>query len=112
MYQLALQLHNWVVVFGFRIIFMVICDLTLFVALWQGVYGDNGSLMYHNGYGYAPYGPYSPAASPVPTMGHDGHLYGAQSYQYPTPYFQSLTPTRYFTTLPQLFLPKTRFSSL
>ena len=72
---------------------MVICDLTLFVTLWQGVYGDNGSIMYHHGYGYAPYSPYSPAASPVPTMGHDGHLYGAQSYQYPTPYFQSLTPT-------------------
>lgn len=58
---------------------------------FQGVYGENGSLMYH-GYGYAPYGPYSPAASPVP-VGHDGQLYGAQHYQYPTPYFQSMTPT-------------------
>ncbi|KAL8480870.1 hypothetical protein ACS0TY_027408 [Phlomoides rotata] len=62
------------------------------VELTPGVYGENGSLMYH-GYGYAPYGPYSPAASPVPTVGHDGQLYGAQHYQYPTPYFQSLTPT-------------------
>ncbi|KAI3461911.1 hypothetical protein Pfo_018574 [Paulownia fortunei] len=60
---------------------------------FQGVYGDNGSLMYHHGYGYAPYGPYSPAASPVPTVGHDGQLYGAQHYQYPAPYFQSLTTT-------------------
>lgn len=58
----------------------------------EGVYGDNGSLMYH-GYGYAPYGPYSPAGSPVPTVGHDGQLYGPQHYQYPTPYFQPLTPT-------------------
>jgi len=58
-----------------------------------GAYGDNGSLMYHNGYGYATYGPYSPAASPVPTLGQDGQLYGAQHYHYPTPYFQSLAPT-------------------
>lgn len=48
--------------------------------------------MYHHGYGYAPYGPYSPAGSPVPTMGNDGQLYGPQHYQYP-PYFQPLTPT-------------------
>ncbi|RZC77199.1 hypothetical protein C5167_001424 [Papaver somniferum] len=37
-------------------------------------------LLYHHGYGYAPYGAYSPARSPVPTMGHDG-LYGPQHYQ-------------------------------
>lgn len=42
----------------------------------QGVYGDNGSLLYHHGYGYAPYAPYSPATSPVPTVGQDGQLYG------------------------------------
>jgi len=66
---------------------------TLFFILFcQGVYGDNGSLVYHHGYGYAPYGPYSPAGSPVPTMGNDGQLYGPQHYQYP-PYFQPLTPT-------------------
>ncbi|KAH6829810.1 evolutionarily conserved C-terminal region 2 [Perilla frutescens var. hirtella] len=63
------------------------------VELTPGAYGDNGSLMYHHGYGYTPYGPYSPAASPIPTLGHDGQLYGPQHYQYPTPYFQSLTPT-------------------
>ncbi|XP_062076365.1 YTH domain-containing protein ECT2 isoform X2 [Humulus lupulus] len=62
------------------------------VEMNTGVYGDNGSLMYHHGYGYAPYGPYSPAPSPVPTMGNDGQLYGPQHYQYP-PYFQPLTPT-------------------
>ncbi|KAK9072532.1 hypothetical protein SSX86_008966 [Deinandra increscens subsp. villosa] len=55
----------------------------------HGVYGDNGSIMYP-GYGYAPYGAYSPG-SPVPTPGHDGQLYGAQHYQYPSPYFQPMT---------------------
>ncbi|KAL2457401.1 evolutionarily conserved C-terminal region 2 [Abeliophyllum distichum] len=63
------------------------------VEMTPGVYGDNGSLVYHHGYGYAPYGPYSPAATPVPTVGHDGQIYGAQHYQYPSPYFQSLTAT-------------------
>ncbi|XP_021618138.1 YTH domain-containing protein ECT2 isoform X2 [Manihot esculenta] len=61
------------------------------VEMATGVYGDNGSVMYHNGYGYAPYGPYSPAASPVPTLVNDGQIYGPQHYQYP-PYFQPLTP--------------------
>ncbi|KAL6976962.1 hypothetical protein U1Q18_025750 [Sarracenia purpurea var. burkii] len=63
------------------------------VEMPPGVYRDNSSLMYHHGYGYAPYGPYSPAGSPVPTMGHNGQLFGAQHYQYPTPFFQTLTPT-------------------
>ncbi|XP_019155591.1 PREDICTED: uncharacterized protein LOC109152390 [Ipomoea nil] len=62
-----------------------------------GVYGDNSSLVYQHGYGYTPYGPYSPATSPVPTVGHDGQLYGAQHYQYPTPYFQPLTSGPYPT---------------
>ncbi|CAM8982580.1 unnamed protein product [Rhodiola kirilowii] len=39
------------------------------------------------GYGYAPYGPYSPAASPFP----EGQLYAAQQhYQYPTSYYQPM----------------------
>ncbi|KAJ0730259.1 putative YTH domain-containing protein [Helianthus annuus] len=58
------------------------------VDMTHGVYGD----MYH-GYGYAPYGPYSPAGSPLPTVGHDGQLYGAQPFQYPNPYFPPMTPT-------------------
>ncbi|XP_021666488.2 YTH domain-containing protein ECT2 isoform X2 [Hevea brasiliensis] len=62
------------------------------VEMASGVYGDNGPVMYHNGYGYAPYGPYSPAASPVPTLVNDGQIYGPQHYQYPA-YFQPLTPT-------------------
>ncbi|KAI3523535.1 hypothetical protein L1887_01732 [Cichorium endivia] len=62
------------------------------VDMSHGVYGDNTSLMYP-GYGYTPYGPYSPAGSPVPTASHDGQLYGPQQYQYPTPYFQPMTPS-------------------
>nr|QEX51159.1 YTH domain-containing family protein 2-like isoform X4 [Cymbidium ensifolium] len=50
----------------------------------HGVYGD----MYHHGYGYAPYAAYHSSGSPVPSLGHDGHIYGSQHYQYPTPYFQ------------------------
>ncbi|KAJ8529040.1 hypothetical protein K7X08_035875 [Anisodus acutangulus] len=63
-----------------------------------GAYADNGSVMYHHGYGYAAYSPYSPATSPVPTLGHDGQLYGAH-YHYP--YFQPLPPTStpYTTTV-------------
>lgn len=53
----------------------------------QGVYGD----MYHHSFGY-PYGTYHPPGSPVPTMGHDGQLYGPQHYQYPSPYYQPQAP--------------------
>ncbi|KAG0477116.1 hypothetical protein HPP92_013957 [Vanilla planifolia] len=49
----------------------------------HGAYGD----VYHHGYGYTPYGPYC-SGSPVPAMGHDSQMYGAQHYQYPSPYFQ------------------------
>ncbi|KAL6005209.1 hypothetical protein ACLOJK_005771 [Asimina triloba] len=62
------------------------------VEIPPGVYGDNGSIMYHHGYGYAPYGAYSPAGSPVPTIGHDGQLYGPHHYQYGAPYYQPPTP--------------------
>ncbi|CAA0841571.1 evolutionarily conserved C-terminal region 2 [Striga hermonthica] len=68
------------------------------VEMTPGAYGDNGSLIYHPGYGYTSYGPYSPATSPVPTLGHDGQLYGAPHYQYPAPYFHSLTPNGQYPT--------------
>eukprot|EP00268_Persea_americana_P030137 TRINITY_DN291_c0_g1_i1.p1 TRINITY_DN291_c0_g1~~TRINITY_DN291_c0_g1_i1.p1 ORF type:complete len:764 (+),score=184.27 TRINITY_DN291_c0_g1_i1:198-2294(+) len=61
------------------------------VEMPPGVYGDNGSLVYHHGYGYPPYGAYPPPGSPVPTMGHDGQLYGPQHYQYGAPYYQPPT---------------------
>jgi len=54
------------------------------VEIAPAVYGD----IY--GYGYAPYGAYSPATSPVPTV--DGQMFGAQHYQYPAAYFQPPTP--------------------
>ncbi|OIW19285.1 hypothetical protein TanjilG_20410 [Lupinus angustifolius] len=72
--------------------------------LTSGVYGDNGSLLYHHGYGYAPYAPYSPAGSPVPTIGNDGQLYGPQHYQYP-PYFPPLTPTSGGSFAPTATIP-------
>ncbi|KAK6934916.1 YTH domain [Dillenia turbinata] len=61
------------------------------VEMPAGAYGDE-SLMYHPGYGYAPYATYAPPGSPVPTMGHDGQLYGPQHYQYPQ-YFQQPSQT-------------------
>lgn len=50
---------------------------------YQGVYGENGTVVYPPGYGYATY-PYSPATSPAPQVGGDGQLYAAQQYHYPT----------------------------
>ncbi|XP_072987542.1 YTH domain-containing protein ECT4-like [Typha latifolia] len=51
-----------------------------------GVYGE-----IHHGYGYAPYGPYPSPGSPIPTMLHDGQLYGPQNFQFPAPYYQPST---------------------
>ncbi|KAK6163787.1 hypothetical protein DH2020_000651 [Rehmannia glutinosa] len=68
------------------------------VEMTPGAYGDNGSLVYHHGYGYSTYGPYSPATSPIPTLEHDSQLYGAQHYQYHAPYFQSLMPSGLYPT--------------
>ncbi|CAH8349039.1 unnamed protein product [Eruca vesicaria subsp. sativa] len=66
------------------------------VDMSSGVYGENGSVMYPQSYGYATY-PYSPATSPGPQVGGDGQLYGAQQYQYPAAFFPSgpfATPTQ------------------
>ncbi|KAK7380642.1 hypothetical protein VNO78_33157 [Psophocarpus tetragonolobus] len=46
----------------------------------QGVLGDSCSYLYHQGYGYTPYGA---------PMQHDDKLYGLQQYQYPSSYYQS-----------------------
>ncbi|AEE75359.1 evolutionarily conserved C-terminal region 2 [Arabidopsis thaliana] len=66
----------------------------------SGIYGENGTVVYPQGYGYAAY-PYSPATSPAPQLGGEGQLYGAQQYQYPNyfpnsgPYASSVaTPTQ------------------
>ncbi|CAN8259487.1 unnamed protein product [Cochlearia groenlandica] len=57
---------------------------------------SDGSLVYSQGYGYAPY-PYSPATSPGPQVGGDGQLYGAQQYQYPTFFPHTTTNGPYAT---------------
>ncbi|KAJ1433242.1 YTH domain [Sesbania bispinosa] len=57
----------------------------------QGVYGDSCSYMYHQGYGYTPYGAYAPHNSSSPVVQHDGQLYGLQQYQYPCSYYKSPT---------------------
>ncbi|XP_038700248.1 YTH domain-containing protein ECT2-like isoform X2 [Tripterygium wilfordii] len=62
------------------------------VDMIHGIYGENGSVLYHQGFGYPPYGLYSPETSPVPAIGNDGQLYGPQHYQYPH-YFQPMTPS-------------------
>ncbi|XP_020866777.1 uncharacterized protein LOC9330568 isoform X1 [Arabidopsis lyrata subsp. lyrata] len=61
------------------------------VDMTSGAYGENASLAYPQGYGYATY-PYSPATSPAPQLGGDGQLYGAQQYQYPFPLTASIGP--------------------
>ncbi|RDY09088.1 YTH domain-containing family protein 1, partial [Mucuna pruriens] len=50
----------------------------------QGVLGDSCSYLYHQGYGYTPYGA---------SMQHDDKLYGLQQYQYPCSYYQSPAST-------------------
>ncbi|XP_054800357.1 YTH domain-containing protein ECT4-like isoform X2 [Prosopis cineraria] len=61
-----------------------------------GVYGDTCSYTHHQGYGFTPYGVYSPGSSApamqhdsAPIMQHNGQLYGLQQYQYPCPYYQA-----------------------
>ncbi|XP_038720860.1 YTH domain-containing protein ECT2-like isoform X2 [Tripterygium wilfordii] len=63
----------------------------------SAIYGDSAPVMYNNGYAYPTYGPYSPAATPIPTMGNDGQLYGPQHYQYPT-YFHPTTTSGQMTS--------------
>ncbi|XP_027358357.1 YTH domain-containing protein ECT1-like isoform X2 [Abrus precatorius] len=50
----------------------------------QGVLGDSCSYMYHQGYGYTPYGP---------SAQHDDKPYGLQQYLYPSSYYQSPAST-------------------
>ncbi|XP_019458839.1 PREDICTED: YTH domain-containing family protein 3-like isoform X2 [Lupinus angustifolius] len=58
-------------------------------AMAPGVYGDSSPYMYHQGYGFTPYGAYPPPNSSSPPIQHDGQLYGLQQYQYPGSYHQS-----------------------
>lgn len=66
-------------------------------SIGQDFYGDNGNFIYNQGYGYAPFGTYLPPNSPIPTMGYDGQLYGAQQqYQYPGSFYQPSTSAGLF----------------
>lgn len=66
-------------------------------SIGQDYYGDNGNFIYNQGYGYAPFGTYLPPNSPIPTMGYDGQLYGAQQqYQYPGSFYQPSTSAGLF----------------
>eukprot|EP00249_Psilotum_nudum_P023374 c28849_g1_i6 orf=602-2770(-) len=60
-----------------------------------GVYGENGSVLYHAaGYGYTAqpfYNPYAPGA-PIPAITADGQLYGPQAYPYPGHIYQHPVP--------------------
>jgi hypothetical protein len=62
----------------------------LFTYFFQGVYGD----MYHSGYGYASYAPYTSPGSPAPSVGHDGSYYGTQQYQFPGAFYQPQIPKK------------------
>ncbi|GAV78065.1 YTH domain-containing protein [Cephalotus follicularis] len=62
----------------------------------SGVYNENPSLVFHTGYGYSPqmpYGPYSPATTPLPSPGGDSQLYSPQQFPFSgPPYYQQLVP--------------------
>jgi hypothetical protein len=46
-------------------------------------------MMYHGGYGYDPYAPYSPISTPVPAgVSRDGQLYSPQQFSFSAPYYQ------------------------
>ncbi|GJN15480.1 hypothetical protein PR202_gb02400 [Eleusine coracana subsp. coracana] len=53
------------------------------------VYNEDPSLMFHGGYGYDPYAPYSPITTPVPAaVSGDGQLYSPQQFSFSAPYYQ------------------------
>ncbi|XP_009396219.2 YTH domain-containing protein ECT2 isoform X1 [Musa acuminata AAA Group] len=57
-----------------------------------GVYNENPSLVYHTGYGYSPYGPYSPGMTPLTSLSGDGQLYSPHQFQFPGAYYQQSAP--------------------
>jgi YTH domain-containing family protein len=57
------------------------------------VYNEDPSLMFHGGYGYDPYAPYSPITTPVPAaVSGDGQLYPPQRFSFSAPYYQQSVP--------------------
>lgn len=70
-------------------------NLIKFYCIIKGVYNENPSVVYHTGYGYSPqmpYGPYSPVATPLPSISGDGQLYSTQQFQYQGAYYQQPSP--------------------
>ncbi|EEF36924.1 yth domain-containing protein, putative [Ricinus communis] len=74
-------------------------DYSSYVNLDEDIYGNSDTLMYHQGYGYMPYGTYPSPNSNMPAMGNDGQLYGTQQYQYPNPFYQAPNSTGTFHSL-------------
>ncbi|KDP39708.1 hypothetical protein JCGZ_02728 [Jatropha curcas] len=64
-------------------------DYSRYVNHDEGIYGNNETAMYPQGYGYTSFGTYPSVDSTVPTMGNDGQLYGTEHYQYPSPFYQA-----------------------
>jgi YTH domain-containing family protein len=57
------------------------------------VYNEDPSLMFHSGYGYDQYAPYSPISTPVPAaVSGDGQLYFPQQFSFSTSYYQQSVP--------------------
>ncbi|KAL5171803.1 YTH domain-containing family protein 1 [Glycine soja] len=77
----------------------------------QGVYGDNCSYMYHQGYGYAPYGTYASPNSSSPMIQQDGQQYGLQQYQYPCSYYKSPASADVSFTTNKISLPQGEIST-
>ncbi|XP_021670268.1 YTH domain-containing protein ECT4 isoform X3 [Hevea brasiliensis] len=78
----------------------------------SGVYNDNGSILFHAGFGYGPqmpYGPYSPVTTPLPSVGGDAQLYSPQQFPFSGPYYQQLGPpsTPYITSPTPVSQPDT-----
>lgn len=94
---------------------IIVAELFTNFDLNQGVYNDNGSIVFHPGFGYGPqmpYGPYSPVTTPLPSVGGDSQLYSSQQFPFSGPYYQQLGPpsTPYITSptpisQPELSIP-------
>ncbi|KAF2288224.1 hypothetical protein GH714_005168 [Hevea brasiliensis] len=63
------------------------------VEMSHGIYGNNETGMYNQGYGFTTFGAYPSTNCTVPTIGNDGQLYGTEQYQYPNPFYQAPTST-------------------
>ncbi|KAL2320459.1 hypothetical protein Fmac_029428 [Flemingia macrophylla] len=77
----------------------------------QGVYGDNCPYMYHQSYGYTPYGTYAPPSSSSPILQQDGQHYALQQYQYPCSYYKTPTSSDASFTPNKISVPQGEIST-